>query len=138
MNFFYKNNGYVSIFLVIIMVPIIAISAVFVDISRIRMAKGLVDSSADLALNSMLTQYDTELSDYYGMMASCQSMEEFYEVAERYFAFCMVSQGVSITDAQQWAEKLNLTMQSSSSRSEERRVGKECLHACRSRWSPYH
>ena len=24
------------------------------------------------------------------------------------------------------------------SRSEERRVGKECLHACRSRWSPYH
>ena len=23
-------------------------------------------------------------------------------------------------------------------RSEERRVGKECLHACRSRWSPDH
>ena len=25
-----------------------------------------------------------------------------------------------------------------SGRSEERRVGKECLHQCRSRWSPYH
>ena len=24
------------------------------------------------------------------------------------------------------------------SRSEERRVGKECMHECRSRWSPYH
>ena len=24
------------------------------------------------------------------------------------------------------------------SRSEERRVGKECLFRCRSRWSPYH
>ena len=24
------------------------------------------------------------------------------------------------------------------SRSEERRVGKECSHQCRSRWSPYH
>ena len=23
-------------------------------------------------------------------------------------------------------------------RSEERRVGKECIHPCRSRWSPYH
>ena len=23
-------------------------------------------------------------------------------------------------------------------RSEERRVGKECWHVCRSRWSPYH
>ena len=26
----------------------------------------------------------------------------------------------------------------STNRSEERRVGKECLHQCRSRWSPYH
>ena len=26
----------------------------------------------------------------------------------------------------------------STSRSEERRVGKECLRLCRSRWSPYH
>ena len=25
-----------------------------------------------------------------------------------------------------------------STRSEERRVGKECLRLCRSRWSPYH
>src|SRR3546814_5764959 len=28
--------------------------------------------------------------------------------------------------------------QSRSSRSEERRVGKECVRTCRSRWSPYH
>src|SRR3546814_3092809 len=27
---------------------------------------------------------------------------------------------------------------SSSARSEERRVGKECVSTCRSRWSPYH
>ena len=27
---------------------------------------------------------------------------------------------------------------STSTRSEERRVGKECLRLCRSRWSPYH
>src|SRR3546814_13637769 len=28
--------------------------------------------------------------------------------------------------------------QETSSRSEERRVGKECVSTCRSRWSPYH
>src|SRR3546814_15477762 len=28
--------------------------------------------------------------------------------------------------------------QQNSSRSEERRVGKECVSTCRSRWSPYH
>ena len=32
----------------------------------------------------------------------------------------------NITDEDQWK------------RSEERRVGKECLRLCRSRWSPYH
>src|SRR3546814_5251091 len=31
-----------------------------------------------------------------------------------------------------------LRRQQASSRSEERRVGKECVSTCRSRWSPYH
>src|SRR3546814_7047557 len=30
------------------------------------------------------------------------------------------------------------SMPSSTTRSEERRVGKECVSTCRSRWSPYH
>ena len=34
--------------------------------------------------------------------------------------------------------KSSLTAFSSPHRSEERRVGKECLRLCRSRWSPYH
>src|SRR3546814_5769717 len=33
---------------------------------------------------------------------------------------------------------LELRLQSSFDRSEERRVGKECVSTCRSRWSPYH
>src|SRR3546814_12261577 len=36
-------------------------------------------------------------------------------------------------------EKLSITVATPiSSRSEERRVGKECVSTCRSRWSPYH
>src|SRR3546814_15249000 len=34
--------------------------------------------------------------------------------------------------------RLELLMQALSSRSEERRVGKECVSTCRSRWSPDH
>src|SRR3546814_19202683 len=33
---------------------------------------------------------------------------------------------------------LATTPQKSRGRSEERRVGKECVRTCRSRWSPYH
>ena len=35
-------------------------------------------------------------------------------------------------------EKARLTERFSNRRSEERRVGKECIPPCRSRWSPYH
>src|SRR3546814_20193246 len=33
---------------------------------------------------------------------------------------------------------LQVRMQQDDQRSEERRVGKECVSTCRSRWSPYH
>ena len=36
------------------------------------------------------------------------------------------------------AAALRITRQWVLERSEERRVGKECLRLCRSRWSPYH
>ena len=41
-------------------------------------------------------------------------------------------QAVSEEDTKQIVFEIFLT------RSEERRVGKECLRLCRSRWSPYH
>ena len=34
--------------------------------------------------------------------------------------------------------KINTQNEETKTRSEERRVGKECLRLCRSRWSPYH
>src|SRR3546814_2028965 len=33
---------------------------------------------------------------------------------------------------------VDIGLKSTSARSEERRVGKECVSTCRSRWSPYH
>ena len=36
------------------------------------------------------------------------------------------------------AKAINGEILSADSRSEERRVGKECASMCRSRWSPYH
>ena len=36
------------------------------------------------------------------------------------------------------APDFELPDQNGKIRSEERRVGKECLRLCRSRWSPYH
>src|SRR3546814_6612500 len=38
----------------------------------------------------------------------------------------------------QQPEQRDVAILASSPRSEERRVGKECVSTCRSRWSPYH
>src|SRR3546814_1594222 len=37
-----------------------------------------------------------------------------------------------------WARRLRVPFPPALPRSEERRVGKECVSTCRSRWSPYH
>src|SRR3546814_6928028 len=37
-----------------------------------------------------------------------------------------------------WLEQIMPGRAATSNRSEERRVGKECVSTCRSRWSPYH
>src|SRR3546814_4222650 len=39
--------------------------------------------------------------------------------------------------AEGWRERL-VDVDAEADRSEERRVGKECVSTCRSRWSPYH
>src|SRR3546814_18558278 len=37
-----------------------------------------------------------------------------------------------------WAERVVVLDDGKEGRSEERRVGQECVSTCRSRWSPYH
>ena len=45
---------------------------------------------------------------------------------------------VTERDWAQFHTPKNLAMAMIVERSEERRVGKECMEGCRSRWSPYH
>src|SRR3546814_17810081 len=48
--------------------------------------------------------------------------------------------GISVRDALRIGEATSLIADivGTTNRSEERRVGKECVSTCRSRWSPYH
>ena len=80
MNFYRKNRGAVSVFLILVLVPCIVISSIFVDLSRVHLSKTTAESAADLALNTLLTNYDAELSEYYGLIGSCQDLTEFYTI----------------------------------------------------------
>lgn len=89
------TRGAISVFLAMILVPCIVVSSVFVDLSRAHLSKTTAESSADLALNALLTNYDADLKDWYGMVASCQNIEEFYEASANYFLRALASQGMS-------------------------------------------
>ena len=89
LRIFRKRNGSVSVFLTIILVPVIVISCLFVDASRTKLASSVVSSAGDLTLNTVLTQYDGILNDYYGLMASSQTIDEFLSHADEYFQACI-------------------------------------------------
>lgn len=93
-----KQRGAVSVFLAIILVPCIVISSIFVDLSRVKLGRSVVVSSADLALNSLMSYYDKDLSQIYGMMASCQNIEQFYDETAQFFLDALYSQGLGEDD----------------------------------------
>ena len=99
LKLFLKNNGAVSIFLTIILVPVLVVCCLFVDTSRAKLASSVVSSAGDLTLNTALTQYDATLNDYYGLMASSQNVDEFLATANDYFTACITSQGVDASEA---------------------------------------
>lgn len=106
MDFFKKTKGAVSIFLVIILVPMMTVSALFVDASKISLAKSVAASAGDLTLNTALTDYDTVLKDMYGLFATAQNTKELYASLEDYYRTCIISSGVSKEDADSYVEQI--------------------------------
>ena len=95
MGFFLKQEvqGAVSILLVVIMVPLMVLSALMVDTARYSLSKSMVASAGDLAMNAALADYDTILKDVYGLFAMSQA-DDVEQNVKRYFEDTLVSYGV--------------------------------------------
>lgn len=90
-----RERGAVSVFLVIILVPCMLVASIFVDVGRVYLSKSMAESAADMALNSLMTNYDYDLNDWYGMVASCQSIDEFYEASIQCYTSALKSQNLT-------------------------------------------
>src|SRR3546814_7201225 len=76
------------------------------------------------------TAYEMRISDWSSDV--CSSDLLFFKILHSYqMVIFMISRG----RARPWGRRLGNPRHA---RSEERRVGKECVSTCRSRWSPYH
>lgn len=106
MKIFRRQHGAVSVFLVIILVPMITVSSLFVDASKVKLGRGVAESAADLTINTALTDYDTKLKDLYGLFATAQDTEELYSKLEDYYRTCITSSGVGAEDADNFVEMI--------------------------------
>lgn len=94
-----KNNrknsrGTVTVFLTMVLVPCLIFSCAFGDVSRVQLSKAQAASAADLAMYSLMANYDEELKEWYGLVASCQTIDEFYDTTQKYFTGMMDANGV--------------------------------------------
>ena len=101
-----NSKGAISIFLVIVLVPTMVCSSLFVDASRVKSSQSLVAAAGDLTLNTVLSQYDVDLNEFYGLMASAQDMDDVLAAAEDYFTSCIKAQDIDTTNAAKWANSI--------------------------------
>lgn len=106
MRFMCKRRGAISIFLIIVLLPMMMISAIFVDESRIQLAKSIVSSAGDITLNSALTDYDSVLKDMYGLFASSQDIDEIYDKLEEYYKHAIMTAGIDEEDADDYVGQI--------------------------------
>src|SRR3546814_14284809 len=70
---------------------------------------------------------------------SSECAETIKVIIETYLAPLLIGKdATNLRELQHLMERAVTGNYSAKSRSEERRVGKECVSTCRSRWSPYH
>src|SRR3546814_10063402 len=88
------------------------------------------------------TAYEMRISDWSSDVCSSDLIDRTDDMNGQVCAlsFCMLaSDGPrAVNPGQARAARVRLNATFTATRSEERRVGKECVSTCRSRWSPYH
>ena len=81
----FDPRGAVTVFLTIILIPVITVTCVFVDMSRVQLSKAEAHSAADLSLFTLMSHYDEDLKEFYGIVASCQTKEDYIKKSTEYF-----------------------------------------------------
>ena len=83
MRFSRKTQGVISVFLILILVPVMVFSAMLVDGSRMVSAKAIAQEASDLAALSVLSDYNGTLKDEFGLfsLGDSSKAEDVYKAS---------------------------------------------------------
>ena len=69
MNLFVNKRGTISVFLSLILLPVMVVGCLTTDAARIYVSKAVISDAGEMAMNAALAQYDAELLDQFGLLA---------------------------------------------------------------------
>lgn len=108
MKFFMKTKGVISVFLIIIMLPLLTSAVLLVDGTRYHSAKMMAQEAGDLAAYSTIANYNVDLKDEFGLFAIDD--ENMSETFKKYFTETL---GYSESEAQTYSDKIQNLISSS-------------------------
>lgn len=97
MNIFYKNKGTISVFLTLILLPVLMIGGLTTDASRIYMSKAVISDAGEMTMNAALAQYNEKLHDEYGLLVMDKTPASMKQDLEKYFNASLNGTGISGT-----------------------------------------
>ncbi len=84
-------EGSITIFLIIIMLPMLIFSCSVIDLCKIFMARNSTDGALQLTMNSRLASYDDILKDMYGILASSADEDDLAKNLTNYYKMTLES-----------------------------------------------
>lgn len=94
MRFFKKNNGAISVFLVIVLVPCLLFAGLTIDAARIYTSKVVISDAGQMALNAGLSQYQKSLHDKYGLLVMDKNPASMQSELQGYFDASLNGSGI--------------------------------------------
>lgn len=106
MGFFNKSKGAISVFLCLILLPVLVFGCMTVDASRIYMSKVVISDAGEMAMNAGLAQYNEELHDEYGLLVMNEAPQAMSGDLDAYFTESL--NGTDLPGAEDYQKILDL------------------------------
>lgn len=118
LHYCHKTRGAISVFLVIIMLPMMLFSWIMIDMARVKLAHTRVVNATDITLNTALSNFDNIMKDMYGLFAMSQTSDELFENLETYYTKNLMIAGLDEEDAMAFSDNIIYGLMNMSASSE--------------------
>lgn len=95
LKFCNRNKGAISVFLTLILLPVLLLGGLTTDAARIYTSKIVISDAGEMAMNAGLAQYDSRLHDEYGLLVMQKSPESMESDLQDYFEKSLNGSGIS-------------------------------------------